>query len=100
MPSKLPDDYKSLVIQKWLNGEQRNKIAVDSGLGAGSVTNIVNEWRMASPIADTLRDLSVTLRRLGITAGQCALGFRLATLMLRIGVKEDNFESFILDVYN
>ena len=29
-----------------------------------------------------------------------ALGFRVATLMLRIGVKEDSFESFILDVYN
>jgi hypothetical protein len=36
----------------------------------------------------------------GITAAQCALGFRTATLMLRIGVKEDSFESFISDVYN
>jgi hypothetical protein len=31
---------------------------------------------------------------------QCALGFRIATLMLRIGVKEDYFESFMSDVYN
>ena len=45
MPSRLPDNYKSLVIQEWLNGEQRDKIAVDSGIGAGSFTNIVNEWR-------------------------------------------------------
>jgi hypothetical protein len=102
MPSKLPDNYKSLVIQQWLNGEQRDKIAVDNGLSAGSVTNIVNEWRAALgfPIADALRELAVTLRRIGITAAQCALGFRIATLMLRIGVKEDGFESFILNVYN
>jgi hypothetical protein len=102
MPARLPDNYKSLVIQEWLNGEQRDKIAVNNGLGAGSVTNIVNEWRagLGSPTADTLRELAVTLRRLGISAAQCALGFRLATLMLRIGVKEDSFESFILDVYN
>ena len=40
------------------------------------------------------------MRRVGITAAQCALGFRIATLMLRIGVKEDSFESFISDVYN
>jgi DNA-binding transcriptional MerR regulator len=102
MPSKLPDDYKSLVIQAWLNGEQRDKIAVDYGLAAGSVTNIVNEWRAALgfPTADALRELAVTLRRIGITAAQCALGFRTATLMLRIGVKEDSFESFILNVYN
>src|SRR5262249_21939804 len=102
MPSRLPDNYKSLVIQAWLNGEQRDKIAVDNGLSAGSVTNIVNEWRAALgfPTADSLRELAVTLRRVGITAAQCALGFRIATLMLKIGVKEDSFESFISDVYN
>jgi hypothetical protein len=102
MPSRLPANYKSLVIQEWLNGEQRDKIAVDNGLSAGSVTNIVNEWRAALgfPTADALRELAVTLRRVGITAAQCALGSRIATIMLRIGVKEDSFESFILNVYN
>jgi uncharacterized protein (DUF433 family) len=44
MPSRLPDNYKSLVIQAWLNGEQRDKIADDYGLSAGSVTNIINDW--------------------------------------------------------
>ena len=69
MPSRLPHNYKSLVIQQWLNGEQRDKIAVDNGLGAGSVTNVISEWRMALgfPIADALRELAVTLRRIGIT---------------------------------
>jgi hypothetical protein len=28
------------------------------------------------------------------------LGFRISTVMLRIGVKEDALESFVLDVYN
>jgi hypothetical protein len=55
---------------------------------------------LGSPTADALRELAVTLRRVGITAARCALGFRVATLMLRIGVKEDSFQSFILDVYN
>ena len=27
MPAKLPDNFKSLVIQEWLNGTQRDKIA-------------------------------------------------------------------------
>jgi hypothetical protein len=55
---------------------------------------------LGSPTVDALRELAVTLSRVGITAAQCALGFRVATLMLRIGVKQDSFESFILDVYN
>jgi len=37
MPSKLPDNLKSLVIQQWLAGIQRDKIAVDNGLSAGAV---------------------------------------------------------------
>ena len=47
MPFKLPDNLRSLVIQQWIAGAQRDKIADDSGLSAGDVTNIVNEWRQA-----------------------------------------------------
>ena len=35
MPSKLPDNLKSLVIQDWLSGKQRDRIAGDNGLSAG-----------------------------------------------------------------
>jgi DNA repair exonuclease SbcCD ATPase subunit len=91
-----------MVIQGWLAGEQRDKIAVDNGLSAGAVTNIVNEWRQALGfhLADALRDLAVALKRVGITPAQCALGFRAAMMLNRLGVKEDNFESFMSDVYN
>jgi hypothetical protein len=101
MPSKLPDIAKSLVIQQWLEGKQRDMIAVDNNLSAGAVTNIVNEWRVALGIAtaDQLRDLAVTLKRIGITPAQCALGFRVAMTMINLGVKEDSFESFISGIY-
>jgi hypothetical protein len=54
-------------------------LPADNGLSAGSVTNIVNDWRaeMGFPTADALRELGITLRRLGITPPQCALGFRI-----------------------
>src|SRR5215207_3995462 len=102
MPTKLPDNIKSLVIQQWLKGEQRDKIAADNGLSAGAVTNIVNNWRQALGFsgADELRDLAVTLNKIGITPAHCAVGFRVAMIMNRVGVKEDSFESFMLDVYN
>jgi cell division protein FtsB len=101
MPSKLPDNLRSLVIQQWLAGTQRDKIAGDSGLSAGAVTNIVNEWRLALGFtaADGLRELAVTLKKIGISAAQCAVGFRVAIMMNRLGVREDNFESFMYDIY-
>jgi hypothetical protein len=80
MPSKLPDNIKSLAIQQWLKGEQRDTIAANNGLSAGAVTNTVSEWRQALGFsaADDLRDLAVTLKKIGITPAQCALGFRVA----------------------
>jgi hypothetical protein len=40
------------------------------------------------------------MKKVGITAAQCALGFRAAMIMNKIGVKEDNIEYFISDIYN
>jgi peptidoglycan hydrolase CwlO-like protein len=102
MPAKLPDSIKSLVIQQWLQGRPRNEIAAGNGLSSGAVTNIVNEWRqnLGFKVSDGLRELATTLKKVGITASECALGFRIATTMSRIGVNEDGIETFILDVYN
>ena len=102
MPSRLPTNTKSLVIQQWLKGYQRDKISANSGLSAGAVTNIVNEWKqgLGFAIADDLRELAVTLKNIGITPVQCAIGFRVGMIMNRLGVKEDDFESFMTEVYN
>jgi hypothetical protein len=102
MPTKLPDHMKSLVIQQWLHGISRDIIAANNGISAGAVTNIVYEWRHALGFsaADELRDLAITLKKVGVSAAQCAVGFRVSMLMSKLGVKEDNFESFILEVYN
>ena len=93
---------KSLVIRGWLEGARRDTIAADTGVSAGAVTNIISEWRagVGFPKADELRELGTSLRRVGITPGQCAHGFRVAMIMRKLGVTENNFEPFILDVYN
>jgi hypothetical protein len=100
MVNRLPDHIKSLVKKQWLEGVQRDMIAANNGLSAGAVTNIVNEWRTGVGDAeiDDSRELGVIFRKVGITPAQCAIGFRIAMLMSKLGVKEEEFESFILDV--
>jgi hypothetical protein len=53
----------------------KRKIAFNRGISVGAVTNIVNEWRMSlgSSTAYALRDLGVTLRRIGISAAHAQL---------------------------
>jgi len=102
LPAKLPENVKSAVIQQWLQGKTRDLIADEAGLSAGGVTNIINEWRrgLSYPIADELRELATSFKKIGITATQSALGFRLATIMINLGVDEREFESFISQIYD
>ena len=102
MPAKLPNDIKSLAIREWLQGKTRDEIATDNGLSAGATTNIINEWRQGLGLmaTDEPRQFAITLRKTGITIAQCALGFRVAMTMINLGVKEDDFHSFILEIYN
>lgn len=89
------------IITRWLKGEQRDKIAAAMGLGAGTISAIISEWKaeIGIPNADTLRQFSTELRRLGITASQCVLGCRILGVLRKLRVDEENVESFVSQVY-
>ena len=89
------------IITRWLKGEQRDKIASAMGLGAGTISAIISEWKaeIGIPNANTLRQFSTELRRLGITASQCVLGCRILGVLRKLRVDEENLESFVSQVY-
>ena len=102
IPARLPDNIRSNVIQQWLAGYQRDRIAFDCGISAGAVSSITSDWKMAvdSYDPDASRDLGVALNKIGISHVQCAIGLRVATMLRRFGVKENQFESFLSDIHN
>jgi DNA repair exonuclease SbcCD ATPase subunit len=55
---------------------------------------------LGEKVIDDLRELGVTLRKSGITPAQCALGHRTAMLISKLGVKEEELDSFTLDLYD
>ena len=80
MPIRHPDSIKSAVIQQWLEGKPRDLIQRFWIKHDGQVTDIIDEWRqnLGIPLAKDLREFAITLKKIGITANQCALGFRTA----------------------
>jgi hypothetical protein len=105
MPLKIPPDTRDQVIRNWLAGEPRDKIASDSELAAGTVSNIIGSWRheLGYPIADALRQLAIDLKRLGISTTECAVGFRTVNTIKKLGLvgdEEKDLESFVSDIYN
>src|SRR5690348_13751916 len=102
MNYKITNETKSAVIRLYLRGESRNQIAKTCGLGEGTISNIIQEWRfsLSNPDADSLRELTVNLNRFGIDAAQCAIGFRAAMIMKKLGINEGDIESFITEVFS
>jgi hypothetical protein len=101
MPFRIPESQRWAVIEKWMLGVPRNIIAVECGLSNGAVTSIVGDWRrsVGMEMAVLIRDIGVTLRKLGISPAQCATGLRVIQLVERMGLDSDSIESFLSDVY-
>src|SRR5215213_1196311 len=101
MPFGTGDDVKSGVVYEWLRGKSRDKIAGIYNISTGGVTNVINEWRndIGAYIAEDLRELSLSLKKANITPIQCSIGFRVAQIMQRLGITEEQFESFMSDIY-
>src|SRR5687768_5212686 len=102
MPVGTTIDVKSGVIYEWLAGTSRDKIAEIYNISTGGVTNIINEWRIGigGYIADDLRELSLSLKKAKLTPLQCCMGFRVAKIMQRLGITEEQFEYFMSDIYD
>jgi hypothetical protein len=106
MPIRISNDTRNQVIREWLAGEPRDKIASDTELAAGTISNIIRDWRhdLGYPTADALRQFSIDLKRLGISTTDCAIGFRTVNIIKRLGLAEANeekgLESFVSNIYN
>jgi hypothetical protein len=61
MTQAVPKELRDKVIREYLKGKGRNKIAISIGLGEGTVTNIIQEWRqhVGGYESDKIRELDI-----------------------------------------
>ncbi|MFZ0512976.1 MAG: hypothetical protein WAM14_15315 [Candidatus Nitrosopolaris sp.] len=45
MPAAIDPAIKKQVVNQWLSGDGRERIAADNGVGTGTVSNIIEEWK-------------------------------------------------------
>jgi hypothetical protein len=102
MPVHISSDIRIGVIRHWLMGYSRDDIASKFLISTGAVTNIVNEWRnnIGSYIADDLRELSLSLKKAQLSPIECATSLRIERMMQKFGIKEEQFEYFMSEIYN
>jgi hypothetical protein len=66
MGSKIPREIRLEVIRKWLEGKTRDLIAYELEIGAGTVSEIVKEYRSGDFDADLLREVALNLKNSGL----------------------------------
>lgn len=101
MTSRIPETLRTAVVEKWLLGYTRSEITIECGISGGAISSIVDEWRhsVGLDVATVLRDIAVTLKKLGMSPAQCAIGLRIGNLIDKMGLDDSSIESFLSEVY-
>ena len=104
MPAAIDPVIKKQVVNQWLSGDSRDRIAADNGIGTGTVSNIIDEWKKTVEDSDyeSIRELSVFCNKQGITLNALASCIRLNNYIQSLGANanESTLESLIANLAN
>jgi hypothetical protein len=102
MPAPINDIIKKRVVQQWLGGEARDKIAADNNIGEGTVSGIVSDFKIGLDNSefDSARELALQAKKQGLNLSELASNFRLHNFIKSSGAAEDKIESFIANIGN
>jgi hypothetical protein len=104
MPAAIESTIKQRVIAQYLQGVSRDTIAADNGIGTGTVSNIIDEWKKRVQDSDyeSIRELSVFCKKQGITLNALASCIRLNNYSQSFGANanESILESLIANLAN
>src|ERR1044072_4149423 len=85
MGSKIPREIRLEVIRKWLEGKTRDLITYELEIGAGTVSEIVKEYRRGDLDADLLREVALNLKNSGLDIQSFASLVRLREVLEQKG---------------
>jgi hypothetical protein len=69
MPAAIDEIIKRKVIQAWISGESRNKIASDNDIGEGTVSGIISDFKkdLQNSDFDSVRELAIEAKKQGFS---------------------------------
>ena len=98
MPGAIDQTIKKQVIAQYLQGVSRDRIAADNGIGAGTVSNIIDEWKDGIHGSDyeSVRELAIYCKKEGVNLRDFVPALRIKNYIKQLGaVDEQRVEQFI-----
>ena len=87
MPAAIDPVIKKQVITQYLQGVSRDRIAADNGVGTGTVSNIIDEWKKGVQGSDyeSVRDLAIHCKKEGVNLADFMSALRIKNYIKQIG---------------
>src|SRR5919199_2097267 len=100
MPPLTDEKIRENVVRGWILGFSRDTIAEHNGIGAGTVSSIIANYKtgLEELDFDSIRQLAVEAKQQGWNFADLASHVRLYNYFVNSGPAEDKIESFIAKV--
>jgi hypothetical protein len=100
MGIKTPLSVTVQVLKEWIQGNSRDKIASNNEIGAGTVTNIIQETKSNYPYydLDLMRELALKLKKENLDLNYFASAVRLKKVLELLEMTEENAELFLEEI--
>ncbi len=98
MGIQTPYSVKLKVIEGWVQGISRDKIALDNDIGAGTVTGIIQQSKTNIPDLDLMRELALKLKKENLDLNYFTSAVRLKKVLDGLDISEENVESFLEEI--
>ncbi len=93
-----PYSIKVKVIKEWIQGLSRDKIAQNNGIGAGTVTSIIQQARNNMADIDLMRALALKIKKENREMNYFASTVRLKKVLERLELSEEKVEALIEEI--
>ncbi len=95
MGPPVPHFIKTKVIEEWIQGISRDKIAQNNSIGDGTVTSIIDQSKTNIADIDLMRLLALKMKKENIDLNYFASAFRLKKVLDILELPEKKIEAFI-----
>lgn len=101
MGKKIPSDIEAKTVRAYLNGMSRDETASRNNVSGGYVSDKWDDFKkLLGPEGEALRELSIKLKRSGITAEKAITGSQIALLLKQLRIEDNMLQEFLTKVYN
>jgi hypothetical protein len=94
MGSATPHSIKVKVIKEWIQGLSRDKIGQNNGIGAGTVTSIIQQAKTNITDIDLMRELALEIKKEDLDLNYFASAIRSKKVFDRLDLSEEKVEAF------